>query len=97
MLHWVIAAARDGGIEVSLCGEMAADARYAPLLVGLGLRRLSLTPRSIPTLKTRLRELRVSDLEELAERCLAAPTAGEVEEILGTTLHSLLAAMPERR
>jgi len=96
MLRSVISAARENEIGISLCGEMAADERYAPLLVGLGLRRLSLTPRSIPTLKTRLRELRVSDLEELAERCLTAPTASEVEEILGTGLQTMLATTPER-
>lgn len=96
MLKSVVTAAQNAGIEVSLCGEMAADVRYGPLLVGLGLRRLSLTPRSVPALKNRLRELRVSDLEELAERCLAAATTSEVEEILGTALQPLLAAASER-
>lgn len=96
MLRTVISAAHEAGIEVSLCGEMAADLRYAPLLVGLGLRCLSLTPGSIPPLKTQLRELRVSDLEELADRCLAASTASDVEEILGTGLRSMLTAAPGR-
>ncbi len=92
MLRTVIDASREAGIEVSLCGEMAADPRYAPLLVGMGLRHLSVTSRSVPALKTRLRELAVSDLEELAARCLAASTGPEVEELLGSGLQSLLSA-----
>ena len=56
MLRFVIDSGRAAGIEVSLCGEMAADPRYALLLVGLGLRRLSMSPRQIPEVKTWLRE-----------------------------------------
>jgi phosphotransferase system enzyme I (PtsI) len=92
MLRTVIAAAREAGISVSLCGEMAADPRYAALLVGMGLRRLSVTPRAVPTLKTRLRELAVAELEELAARCLEATTGPEVEEILGSGLQTMLSA-----
>jgi phosphoenolpyruvate-protein kinase (PTS system EI component) len=62
----------------------------------MGLRTLSVTPRSVPTLKTRLRELDVSELEALAERCLAASTASEVEEVLGCALQEMLIPTPER-
>lgn len=96
MLSSVIRVADEAGIGVSVCGEMASDLRYAPLLVGLGLRTLSLTPRSVPPLKTRLRELRVAELRELAERCLTATTASDVEEILGAALNDMLLPAPER-
>lgn len=92
MLRTVVDAAREAGIDVSLCGEMAADPRYAALLIGMGLRRLSVTPRSVPTLKTRLRELSARDLEELAARCFEATTGPEVEEILGSGIQNLLSA-----
>jgi len=92
MLRGVIDAARAAGIGISLCGEMAADPRYAPLLVGMGLRRLSVTPRAVPALKTRLRELAVAELEELAARCLEASTGPEVEELLGSGLQAMLSA-----
>jgi phosphotransferase system enzyme I (PtsI) len=78
MLRFVLDSARDAGIEVSLCGEMAADPRCASLLVGLGLRRLSMSPRSIPEVKTHLRELAAGELAELAERCARLATADEV-------------------
>ena len=78
MLRFVLDSARDAGIEVSLCGEMAADPRCASLLVGLGLRRLSMSPRAIPEVKTRIRELAAGELAELAERCARLATADEV-------------------
>ena len=96
MLASVFQAADEAGIGVSVCGEMASDLRYAPLLVGMGLRTLSVTPRSVPTLKTRLRELEVSALRELAARCRLASTASEVEEILGGALQGMLVPAPER-
>ena len=96
MLRAVVDAARAAGIEVSLCGEMAADPRYAPLLVGLGLRRLSVTPQAVPALKNRLRELSIPQLEELAERCLRAASSMEVEELLGTRREAALPAASGR-
>jgi phosphotransferase system enzyme I (PtsI) len=96
MLRFVIESANKAEIPIGLCGEMASDSRYAPLLIGLGLRRLSVTPRAIPTLKTRLRELSLSDLEELARQCIELATGTEVEELLGRTLDELLSVTPDR-
>lgn len=90
MLHSVIRAARREAIGVSVCGEMAADPRFAALLVGLGLRRLSVSPRVVPVIKTRLRELSVADLEEVALRCLDLSTAAEVEESLEGALRGVV-------
>lgn len=80
MLRFVVDSARAAGIEVSLCGEMAADPRCAALLVGAGLRRLSMSPRAIPAIKTLIRELSAAELAELAERCAGLATAVEVHE-----------------
>jgi phosphotransferase system enzyme I (PtsI) len=79
MLRFVIDSARAAGIEISLCGEMAADPGFALLLVGLGLRRLSMSPRQIPEVKTWVREATVAELAELAARCLEHSTAAEVQ------------------
>ncbi|HUF77917.1 MAG TPA: phosphoenolpyruvate--protein phosphotransferase [Thermoanaerobaculia bacterium] len=92
MLRTVIEAAREADVELSLCGEMAADPRYAALLVGLGLRRFSVTPQAVPALKTLLRELSVPWLEQLAGRCLEASTGPEVEELLSSAFETMLAA-----
>jgi phosphotransferase system enzyme I (PtsI) len=82
MLRFIIDSARAAGIETSLCGEMAADARCALLLIGMGLRRLSVSPRRIPEIKTWIREVSAADLADLAERCLAHSTAADVQRHL---------------
>jgi len=84
MLRFVIDSARAAGIEVGLCGEMAADPRFALLLVGLGLRRLSMSPRQIPEVKSWLREATASGLAELVEGCMEHSTAAEVERHLSS-------------
>ena len=82
MLKFVVDSARSAGIDISMCGEMASDSRYAPLLLGLGLRRLSLTSRAIPEVKAQIRNLTMSDLAGVAERCATFSTAAEVEKYL---------------
>jgi phosphotransferase system enzyme I (PtsI) len=95
MLKGVIAAAHAAGIECGLCGEMAGDPRQALLLVGLGLRRLSMSPRLVPEIKTRIRASALPDLERLAEECLGFATAAEVERHLESALGGLVAVGEE--
>ncbi len=57
LLQFTANAALRARIPISLCGEMAGDPRYTALLVGLGIRELSMTPSSIPLVKQRIREL----------------------------------------
>ena len=83
MLRFVVEQADEHGIPVSVCGEMAADPLAAAVLVGLGVRRLSLSPRRVPEIKTRLRELDADFLQEHVRRCSELPTAADVEEYLG--------------
>jgi phosphotransferase system enzyme I (PtsI) len=78
MLRFVIDSAQKAGIEIGLCGEMAADPHCALLLVGMGLRRLSVSPRRIPDIKTMVRDLSSTELAALAEQCMQYATAGEV-------------------
>ena len=92
MLRFVVESARNAGIEVSLCGEMASDLRYAPLLVGMGLRRLSLSPRMVPAVKERIRELSTAELAALVERCLTFRTAAEVQQHLESFLERAVPA-----
>lgn len=61
---------RKWDVEVSVCGEMASEPIYLPLLLGLGLRRLSVSPQLIPEVKQVIRAVHVYETEELAERCL---------------------------
>lgn len=71
------------GVVVGLCGELAADPDIARLLVGLGVRELSATASSVPTVKARLRESSLGEMRDLAAAALAARDASAVRELLG--------------
>ena len=86
MIRSVLDGAGEAGAEVFLCGEMGADADAAALLVGMGLRRISLSPRMIPEVKTRIRQLDVQEMARTAEQCLRCGTAQEVEDLLREAL-----------
>ena len=64
----VVRAGRRAGIDVSLCGEIAGEAIYTMLLIGLGLRTLSLVPSQIPLIKRVIRSVDIPHCEELARR-----------------------------
>jgi phosphotransferase system enzyme I (PtsI) len=66
--------------EVSICGEMAADTLAMPLLVGLGLDSLSMSPATIPYAKRIIRSLSYSNAKELAEECLRLGSEKEVTD-----------------
>jgi phosphotransferase system enzyme I (PtsI) len=82
LLQWVVEGVRGKSCELSICGEMAADPVMLPFLVGVGLRRLSMSPRSIPLARERVRTLRWDRLGETVTRCLELSTAEEVRSYL---------------
>ncbi|MBC8041315.1 MAG: phosphoenolpyruvate--protein phosphotransferase, partial [Opitutaceae bacterium] len=74
----VIDEAHKQKIKVSVCGEMAGDAIYAPLLLGLGIDELSMTPPLIPAVKYLVRSMKLSDAKKLADDALALTSAKEI-------------------
>jgi phosphotransferase system enzyme I (PtsI) len=68
LMKSVIRAARRGKIETSLCGEIAGDPVYTMLLIGLGLRSLSLVPSQIPAIKQVIRKVKIEECERLARK-----------------------------
>ena len=70
------------GIPVSICGAMASDPLAATLLVGLGLRELSMEAAAIPELKEAIRRVTVAECEAVAAEALACDTAERVEEVV---------------
>ncbi|MEE9562710.1 MAG: hypothetical protein V3W50_06550, partial [Thermoanaerobaculia bacterium] len=63
-----------------------ADWHYTALLLGLGLRRLSLSPRVIPEIKAQIRGLTLSELAPVTKRCLEMDCAKEIESYLSEVL-----------
>ncbi|MDQ3960131.1 MAG: phosphoenolpyruvate--protein phosphotransferase [Pseudomonadota bacterium] len=89
-VRWVIEAADGAGKPVSVCGEAAADPRVACLLVGLGVRRLSMSPISAPRVRYALRASYLRTLKELADAALACDSAETVSAMLTDTLKDTL-------
>ena len=69
-------------IPVIVCGEMASTPAYAVLLAGLGATDLSMTPAMIPRVRSVLAQIDTREAQEVAQRCLAAASADEVEAIV---------------
>lgn len=78
----VIAAGRDAGREVCICGEAAGYARLASLLVGLGARQLSMSPVRSPRVRYSLRSFELTELEKLAQQALTSNSTAAVRQLL---------------
>ncbi|MGH7689855.1 MAG: putative PEP-binding protein, partial [Gemmatimonadaceae bacterium] len=69
-------------LEVAVCGEMASQPLMAYALLGLGVRQLSVAPRSLPLVKRIVRGVSVRDAEVAATAALQAATAADAEQQL---------------
>jgi phosphotransferase system enzyme I (PtsI) len=78
----VAAAARTAGRPLTICGEIAGDPAYTELLVGLGLRQLSVAPGEILEVKDAIRKVDVVRAEALACAALEAGSVAEVVALL---------------
>ena len=74
--------AKSAGIEVSVCGEMAANPLGAFLLLGLDITTLSVAWPSLPEVKKMVRSFRMEDARHAARAAITAPTSREVVECL---------------
>jgi len=81
-LKMVADAAHAAGISVCMCGEMAGEPTYLPILLGFGYDELSMNAVSIPKVKKILRRCSKSEAEVLAAKVLSFCTADEVESYL---------------
>ena len=81
LIQQVAQAAHDKGKWVGICGELAGDAAAAPVLVGLGIDELSMTPASIPRVKAVIRSLKLSEAKSLASKVLKTTDAPEARKL----------------
>ena len=79
LVREVIDCATEAGIPVSMCGEMAGDPRFVPLLLGLGLRQFSMQPAALLDVRERIGELDTRQLSERARQLYAR--LGEAEPL----------------
>jgi phosphotransferase system enzyme I (PtsI) len=82
----IIDAAHQAGIEVSLCGEVASDPFCVPIIMGMQVDSISLTPQAIPGIKRVIRQARMSDCRDLLREVLACRTVGRVNRLVKDTI-----------
>lgn len=82
MIRMVVNAAEKQNIPVSVCGQMSSDPVYTPLLAGLGLRELSVTPHSLPEIKQVVRNMTLAQAQEVAAHVQTLDVARDVESYL---------------
>jgi len=87
---------REKGIELFMCGEMAAAAQHIPLLLGLGMDELSMNPQFIPQVKRVIRALKRSDAQVFAREALKKKTARGVFELIQDTYGDILPELEYR-
>jgi len=75
-----------GRADVAVCGEAASDEVAVPLLVGLGVRELSVGPHAVPAVKARVRELDLEQCQVVAKRALSLDGASEVRALVASTI-----------
>jgi phosphotransferase system enzyme I (PtsI) len=79
-LRHIVTEAHRAGVPVSVCGEMAGDPVFAPLLLGLGVDSLSLSPAWLPPVKYLIRAMTMSDARALAEEALSLGSGPAIYE-----------------
>src|SRR6516165_3009540 len=82
LIQFAIEAALRRSMPISVCGEMAGEPRYAALLLGLGLRNLSMAPRNIPRVKQRIRSLDMVAATRRARAIMDQLDSGRIASLL---------------
>ncbi len=82
LIQFAVEAALRRGMPISVCGEMAGEPRFAPLLLGLGLRNLSMAPRNIPRVKQRIRSLDMVAATRRARAIMDQSDTGRIAALL---------------
>jgi phosphotransferase system enzyme I (PtsI) len=86
LVREVLSAAAAQRRPVTMCGEMGGEPAYAVLLLGLGLRELSLTPAAIPRVRRLVRSLTIAQARAVSARCMRLSTPDEVDAYLADAL-----------
>lgn len=81
LIDQTVKAAHKYGKWVGICGELAADPKAVPILMGLGVDELSMSPNSIPLVKAQIRTLNYSQAQVLAKRALECDSATTVRQL----------------
>jgi phosphotransferase system enzyme I (PtsI) len=90
LIEMAIRAARRRGIPVNVCGQMSSSTTYTMLLLGLGLRQLSVTPAAIPEIKQVCRSVTIPQCEAVAARAMTLENARDIKSFLKEELKKIV-------
>ncbi len=90
LIRRTVFTAIENQLDVAVCGEMASQPLMAFALIGLGVRQLSVAPRSVPLVKRIVRSISLKAAEIAANAAVKARTAAEAEAVLREQLASLV-------
>jgi len=82
LIDIVVKAAQKHEVVVNLCGEMSGEPLYTMLLLGLGIRQLSITPHNIPEIKKVIRSITMEEAVQAAHEVMRLETARDVNNYL---------------
>jgi phosphotransferase system enzyme I (PtsI) len=89
LIDITIRAARAAGVHTTLCGEMSSSPAYTMLLLGLGLRSMSVAPSALPEIKQICRHVSLEQCEQIAERVMEMDSAREIDAYLQEQLRKV--------
>ena len=90
LIRTVIQDAHKAQIDVSVCGEMASEPEYIMLLLGMGIRTISLAPPMIPEIKQIIRSVTIEDCNNLARTILGMNTERQISTYLRDATRKIL-------
>jgi phosphoenolpyruvate-protein phosphotransferase (PTS system enzyme I) len=90
LIRRTVYTAHKHSLDVAVCGEMASQPLMAFALIGLGVRQLSVAPRSVPLMKRIVRSISAKAAEEAANAAVAAATAAESRNVLRERLTNMV-------
>ncbi len=88
LIHHAISGAQTAGVPIGLCGEMGGDPRYTQLLLGLGLRELSMRATGLARIKQNIRATDIEDATRRAHLILAQPDSTHISKLLDNKSNS---------
>ena len=94
LIDMAIQTADAAGVPISMCGQMCGNSTYTMLLIGLGLRSLSVTPAAVPEIKRVCRSVTVEQCRQVADRVLALDNARDIKVYLKEELHKTAPELP---
>jgi len=95
LIRATIEAADSASIPVNLCGQMSGSPTFTMLLLGLGLRRFSVTPSAIPEIKNVCRGVNLEQCRAVAARALSMENARDIKSYLKEELKKRVPEMGE--